>query len=115
VLRWLTRGLSVLLVAFVIIMMVGERANPFAVIRDTRGVFLVFPFGVCAGLLLAWRWQRAGGALSLMCLVLFYVIEFAKSGRVPRGPFFLVFALPAVLFLLSGAWVTSPPRPRSPG
>lgn len=103
ILRWSARGLSVLLVGLVLLMAAGERPNLIAVIRSTRGSFLVFPFAVCIRMVLAWRWELAGGVLSLASMGLFYVIEYAQSGRFPRGPFFLVFGLPALLFLAS--WV----------
>jgi hypothetical protein len=104
VLRWSARGLSVLLVGFVLLMAAGEHPNLIAVIRSTRGLFLVFPFAVCIGMVMAWRWELAGGVLSLVSLGLFYTIEFVQSGRLPRGPFLLMFGGPAILFLASRAW-----------
>jgi len=31
----------------------------------------------------------------------FYILDFAFSGDFPRGPFFLIIALPGILFLIS--------------
>lgn len=53
------------------------------------------------GLALAWKWERPGGILTLASMAAFYIINFAFDGNFPRGPVFLIIALPGVLFILS--------------
>jgi hypothetical protein len=37
-----------------------------------------------------------------MGLIAFYLLDFLFSGTFPRGPYFLLFASPSVLFLYAG-------------
>ncbi len=112
VLRWLARGLSALVVALIGGILVVNHPNLIEIIRSTRGQFLWFPIGVCAGMLLAWRWELAGGLVSLVSLGLFYAGEVTLWGKWPKGPFFLIFTLPATLFVASWllARATGPSR-----
>lgn len=102
--RWLARGLSMCSLGLLVSMMVGYRANPVALVWSTGGLFLFFPLGVMVGMLLAWRWEIAGGLVAVLSLALFYGIHALQSGRWPGGPFFALVTLPAALFLVSGTW-----------
>jgi len=67
IVRWSARVWSIASVGFVLLMFVGsglaEGFNPaqFA-FRDLVGLFF-FPFGVCLGMILAWRWEGLGEPL----------------------------------------------------
>jgi hypothetical protein len=52
-------------------------------------------------MVLAWRWPVIGGALSLGGMTLFFAVELALTGGLPRAPFLHLMLLPGVLFLLS--------------
>jgi hypothetical protein len=54
-------------------------------------------------MVVAWRWQRIGGALSLGGMILFFAVEFAINGRLPRGFILHLMLLPGILFLLSSS------------
>ena len=111
-LRWTARLLSFLSIAFVLLIFIGELLHPTAPpifsLRDIIAM-LFFPFGVCHGLLLAWRREFTGGIVSLTSLAGFYLTLFAFDQRFPRGPYFLLVAMPGFFFLT--AWYLSRQKP----
>jgi hypothetical protein len=111
ILRWLARIFSLLPITFVIVTIVHEGSNPIGIIRSTGGLFLFFPIGVSVGFLRAWRWELIGSVVSLANMALFYVMHHVQRGRYPGGPWFLVFLLPAMLFLASWTWRRLARRP----
>lgn len=64
-------------------------------------LFLFFPVGIIAGFILAWRRELLGGLFTVGSLALFYGYIFAQTGRIPGGPYFLLFALPGFLHIAS--------------
>jgi hypothetical protein len=108
IIRWVARAWSIVSLVFVGSMLAGEVLHPTAVLattpRDLIGLAL-FPFGTCVGMLLAWRWEGLGGAITLGSLVCFYVFMFVMDGRFPGGPFFVLVATPGALFAAS--WASS--------
>ena len=100
-LRWAARLTSVLSVGFLLLFLFGGGES----LRPTAGealMMLFFPFGVAAGLVLAWRREGLGAAVSAVSLAAFYLVQAAQSGGgLPRGPWFAVFASPAALFFAS--------------
>jgi hypothetical protein len=58
--------------------------------------FLLFPVGVIAGFVVAWRWELIGGLVTVGSLALFYLVQFATGGQ-SGGPYFLLFAIPGFL------------------
>jgi hypothetical protein len=63
-------------------------------------VFLLFPGGVVAGFAVAWWGELAGGLVTVGSLALFYLVLFARNGRVPATPYFLLFAAPGFLHVV---------------
>lgn len=100
--RWTARGLSLCVLAVLVAVMVGERFNPLHLAPRELALGLCFPLGVVAALLVAWRWELAGGLAALGSLLLFYVLHLVFVAHWPRGWAFAAFASPALLFLL--AW-----------
>ncbi len=102
--RWVARIWSIPAFLFIAVMLVGEVASPHASspvsVRDFIGLAL-FPFGVFLGILLAWRWERLGGMISLGSFFGFYAALWLFDGRLPRGPYFALVAAPGLLFLVS--------------
>lgn len=117
ILRWLARILSVLLLAFIGMFVVGEaHCDMIGVLRGTHGMCLAFPLGLCVGLFIAWWWELTGSLVSLMSLVVYYVGEFLQAGRPFRGiGTLLILAAPALLFLASWAWWRMSYRPGPAG
>jgi hypothetical protein len=82
-----------LVLAFII----GEGIHPSAPNEVLGLVF--FPFGICLGMILAWRSEILGGSITVGSLAIFYVIHALTAGALPKGCAFLVFAAPGFLFL----------------
>jgi hypothetical protein len=109
VIRWIARVWSVASVGFVLLMFVGsalaEGFNPaqFA-FRELVGLSF-FPFGVCLGMILAWRREGLGGGMTVGSLLAFYAALRIMGGRFPGGPYFALVAAPGILFLV--CWLLS--------
>lgn len=101
--RWTARIWSLASVLLILAFIVGERSLPSA--PDEWFGFLFFPFGVTAGMLVAWRNERIGGMITVASLGAFYVFHFFLAGAFPGGWAWLVFASPGFLFL--AAWLLS--------
>jgi hypothetical protein len=89
--RWIARVWSIASVGLVLLIVVGELVTPHAppaTFRDLVGLFL-FPFGVCVGMIVAWRWEGLGGGITIGSLVAFYAALRVMDGRFPRGPWFV--------------------------
>ena len=56
---------------------------------------------VWLGLVLGWKWELAGGLLTVCAMAAFYLLDYGFSGTFPRGPFFLILASSGVLFITS--------------
>lgn len=93
--RWIGRGLSLVSILFLVLSIFADGFPPI-----TR-LTLCFPFGVLLGLILSWFFEGLGGAFTLLCMTLFYILEHAADGTWPRGPFFIFLIVPGVFFLLS--------------
>ena len=66
------------------------------------GLFF-FPVGVIAGMLLGWWREVLGGAVTVFSLIGFYLIYgWFLNNQIWLGAWFIVFALPGILFLISG-------------
>lgn len=99
VIRWIARIWSIASLAFIAAFAIGEGgASSFPTAIEAIGL-LLFPIGVAAGMVLAWRWEGIGGAITTLSLVAFYLWLTIVGGRLPRGPYFLLVAAPGFLFL----------------
>jgi len=61
-----------------------------------------FPGGVSAGMVLAWRHEILGGAITALSLACFYALVSLDAARPAPGIWFAVFAAPGRALLLSG-------------
>jgi hypothetical protein len=106
VLRWLARMTGLLSIGVLLLFLTGEdglaRAGGWATVRPSEWLELVFfPLGVMLGLALAWWREALGAAVAAASLAAFYLCYGLLAGRLPGGPWFLIFAAPALLFLAS--------------
>jgi hypothetical protein len=76
--------------------------NGWAKVRTVEWLLLLFfPFGVLLGLGLAWWREALGAAVAAASVTAFYLAHLLLAGRLPGGPWFLIFTAPAVLFFAS--------------
>ena len=61
--------------------------------------FVLYPGGVCAGMILAWWKEAPGGSLTVGSLLAFYALHAATTGSLPEGWAWLILAAPGFLFL----------------
>jgi len=115
VLRWSARVLSILSVGVVLLFAFGEGLNLSHFSARELVLSAFFPFGICLGMILAWRWEGLGGGVTVASLAAFYLAERLMSSSFPRGLALVALAAPGFLFLLCGLWARSAARPHPPG
>ncbi len=102
-LRWAARLLSLASLGLILMFAFGgEEAGGMPTLKEW-GALAFFPIGVQVGMLLAWKKEIAGAGVALAALAGFYVYYLFMSGALPGGPYFALFSLPAVLFLICGS------------
>ncbi|MGE3317416.1 MAG: hypothetical protein AB7O26_20055, partial [Planctomycetaceae bacterium] len=98
--RWTARITGFLIVGVFLLFLIGEGFDPRKLTGaeiPQHAALLVALFGM----LLLWKWELLGGALSIAGMIAFYAINFAASGRLPGGPVFPLCFLPGMLILAS--------------
>ena len=102
-LKWAARLTAAASIALLLAFVAGHITDtaPRPTLSEGIGL-LCFPVGVLVGLGMAFRFEKAGAVLALGSLAAFYVWHLVESGDLPRGPWFAIFASPALLFLLHG-------------
>jgi hypothetical protein len=103
--RWLARLTSVVSLGIVAMFLLAEPFNPQNVRPREWVGFVCFPIGVMVGLIIAWWKEGLGAAVSLCSLSAFYLVFGWLMGSNIHGPWFVIFASPAFLFLI--AWLLS--------
>ena len=99
--RWAGRVAGLMLIGFFGLFFFGEGPpNPLAMTFSENLGFAAL-LATLAGYVVAWRREFTGALLSIGSLAAFSVIDIARSGNLP-GPYFALFAIPAVLHL--AAW-----------
>jgi hypothetical protein len=102
IIRWTARALS-LFSTFLLLLFIFGEPFPLAKIKPVEWLGLtLFPVGVVAGFVVAWWREGWGGSITIASLLAFYVIFlFLMNERLSDGGWFLVFAIPGFLFLIS--------------
>ena len=102
IVRWTARVLSLFSTFVLMLFLFGE---PFPVAKITAIQWLamvLFPVGVVIGFAVAWWRETFGASITIGSLLAFYVVfAVLMNGSLSKGGWFLVFASPAFLFLLS--------------
>ena len=92
-----------------VLIFIGEGSSeglaPLLHMTPRETTMMIALSAVWLGLVLGWKWELFGGVLALAGVAAFYLLDYGFSGTFPRGPFFLIFAAPSLLFLCSG-WQT---------
>lgn len=106
----LTRGLlrlagcvgSVLSAAILALFVFGEGEPRVLPSGDEWAMLTCFPGLVVIGMGLGWWRPLVGGLVTAGGLVAFYAVHQVVAGHVPSGPWFVIFALPGLFFLVDG-------------
>ena len=101
VIRWIARIWSLASVGLLLFFLSGEDFHPAQRTAPEWSSLLFFPTGVTFGLVVAWRWEALGGAITLVSLAAFYAAEGLLGHGMPLGSPFVAPIIPALLFLLS--------------
>jgi len=103
--RWTASVLTAFLLGVVLVVFVGVTIDggfhPLK-LKGVEPIQMIFFWTACNGMVIAWRWQVIGGALSLGGMILFFAVEFAVRGGLPRGLLLHLMLLPGILFLVDG-------------
>jgi len=98
-LRWAARISALLLVIILLLNVIGEGGpNPFHSGLRANLQFLAFLVIAPLGLLIGWRRELLGAAMTLVAMLGFYALEYTATGRLPGWAFSLFF-VPPVLYL----------------
>jgi hypothetical protein len=100
VLRWTARVWSIASALLILAFVFGGSESFRPTVSEAVGLCL-FPLGVVVGFGVAWWREALGGLITVGSLALFYLWMLTRDGRLPGGPYFLVFAGPGFLFLAS--------------
>ena len=115
IVRWIARISAGIMAALILLIFVGEALDegfePFLHMTVRETAMMAAFFAVWLGLLLGWKWELYGGLLTVCGMVAFYLLVYLFSGTIPRGPFFLVFASPSLLFIYYGWQTMKIPKP----
>ena len=113
ILRWVARILGLMSIGFVLLFLFGEglMVNGVGPTPTEWVGLLFFPFGLMIGLLVAWRNELIGGSIAVVSVAAFYAWALSVRGALPSGPYFLLLALPALLFLIL-AWQSPVETPK---
>ena len=100
-LEWLARTGSILSVGLVVLLFLGEGGfHPSTITaREWTGLGF-FPIGVVLGMVVAWWREGLGALISVTSLTAFYFVYGYLLGSHIGGWWFVIFTLPAFLFLL---------------
>ena len=106
VIRWIARITASLMAALMLVIFIGEGlASGGGLIPRLTGRETAMMIAFAAawlGLLLGWRWELVGGLLTVSAMIAFYLLDYAFSGSFPRGPYFLLFFSPSLLYVYCG-------------
>src|SRR5690242_19976672 len=99
VLHWIARLCGLLVASAYLLIVLGDLSQPHSVGPSTflEWTSIVLMTTACAALLVAWRWEWQGAAVSLMALVL---VAFLIRGSHTFHLALLVMALPGMLYAL---------------
>jgi hypothetical protein len=108
VIRWVARILGGVGVALMMLFVIAHLFSPEGygspAFGEAVGLFF-FPFGVCLGLIIAWKWEGLGGLVAVGSIIGFHLTMLAVGGSLDINAFIDGFAVPGLLFLI--AWFLS--------
>lgn len=104
--HWIARVSAAVSVIVLSLLVIGNilEMDKWPSVNESVGL-LFFPFGLLLGLLTGFKQPMYGGCVAIVSLLAFYSWHMAVEGNLPRGLYFVIFALPGLLFLTSG-WLS---------
>jgi hypothetical protein len=100
-LRYSARASSALLVGTIIALAVGEGMPKVSSLSFAeRGLSLAL-LAMISGMLLGWKFERAGGLLCIGGAIVFDILNYAGSGRLPAMDMITIFAAVGLMFVAS--------------
>jgi hypothetical protein len=102
-LRWIARIAGIALVGIVLLFFIGEGFNPLRLTPHEALMMALF-WTALVGLLVGWRREGLGGALTVGSLLVFGFLEWLKTGSLRQLLPFAIIGLPGLLFLCCAAW-----------
>lgn len=109
---WPARITAGAVLAFVLYMVVGNflggdiESNGFQSTKEVL-MFICFPITTCIGLFMAFRWEGLGGLIATLSLLGLGILD--SDVFFGSSPFFIIFSIPGVLFVLY--WAINRNRP----
>jgi hypothetical protein len=101
--RLSARVLSLVVVLFLALFVLDEGFDLWSITAREYVGLVFFPVGLVFGSLVAWRSELAGGLISVISILGFYLVfGLLLMGSVRQGWAFVLFALPGALFLVYG-------------
>jgi len=114
IVRWIARVSSGLTAGLILLIFIGdglaEGFEPILHLSVRETAMMTAFVALWLGLLLGWKWEFYSGLLTVCGIVAFYLADYLFSGTFPRGPYFLIFASPSVLFLYCGLQTMKRPK-----
>ncbi|MCI0410316.1 MAG: hypothetical protein L0191_17440 [Acidobacteria bacterium] len=101
VIRWIARIWSLASLGMLLFFLAGEEFHPERLTAPEWASLVFFPTGVTFGLVIAWRWEALGGAVTVTCLAAFYAVNGFLGHVLSLGWAFVVLVVPGFLFFLS--------------
>ena len=98
---------SVAALGIVLLFLFGEGMHPERFTSRDWVLFAFFPFGVCSGMILAWRWEGLGAGIAVASLASFYLADSLLSHHLPRGYAFVTLTAPGLMFFICWLWARS--------
>jgi hypothetical protein len=95
--RWTARIWAFVTIVIVTLLSIGEGVHP-AGLAELIGLVL-YPLGICIGMVVAWWKEGLGGGITVASLVGFYVLYAVTKGSLPPGWGWFILAVPGFLFM----------------
>lgn len=104
ILRWIARIWAALMAGSVLFIfiahIVGDGIGSLSGFTARDALMMPSMLITIIGLVVAWKWERVGGWMTVGGMLAFYLFDFLFTGTFPQGGSFLLIAFPGLLFLL---------------
>jgi len=96
--------LSLIIAAFILIIVVGSALNanlsPFTKLNLKESLMMLVLIAIFLSLVFSWWKPFTTGLIIILGLICFYLLDYLFTSNFPRGPYFIITALPGDLLIL---------------